>query len=178
MSDHPLRRFFAESATKLSENPALADTGHDIVQMMSTLVDAADPYLRPKHYRSDPDHYARNLVYDDEETDISSTGSYGSQINGCRFAITVLGAGSKSSRTGWKNKVACGSVRTRVLISMTTSSLSAGASCCRRRGRSRLLYQTRLCRGSAALCEPPPLRPSDEPVYSYDFKPERENSLT
>ena len=71
MSDHPLRRFFAESATKLSENPALADTVHDIVQMMSTLVDAADPYLRSKHYRSDPDHYARNLVYDDEETDIS-----------------------------------------------------------------------------------------------------------
>ena len=58
MSDHPLRGHSAECATKLSESPALADTVHDIVPMMSTLVDAADQYFLPEHYRSDPDQSA------------------------------------------------------------------------------------------------------------------------
>ena len=49
----------------------MADTLDDIVPMMSTLVDAADQYLRPEHYRFDPDRYARNLVYDDEKNGMS-----------------------------------------------------------------------------------------------------------
>lgn len=67
----PAEGHFAESATKLFKNPALADTADDIVPIMSTLVDAADQYLRPEHYRSDPDRYARNLVYDDKKTGMS-----------------------------------------------------------------------------------------------------------
>ena len=58
MSDHPLRGLSAECATKLSESPALADTVHDIVPMMSKLVDAADQYFLPEHYRSDPNQSA------------------------------------------------------------------------------------------------------------------------
>ena len=58
MSDHPLRGLSAECAMKLSESPALADTVHDIVPMMSKLVDAADQYFLPEHYRSDPNQSA------------------------------------------------------------------------------------------------------------------------
>ena len=174
-SDHPLRGIFAESTTKLSENPALADTVHDIVLMMSTLVGAADQYLRPEHYRSGPDHYARNLVYDGEETGMSFHRLVWEQGQWIPVHDHGTCGGSESSGTSWKNKVTWSSVLTRVSISMTASSLSAGASCCCRRGRGLGLCtkpgpypQNRRHRGSAALCESPPLWLGDEFVHFYD----------
>ena len=49
----------------------LADTVHGIAPLMRRLIDAASEFLRPDHFQSDPDHYARNLVFDDEKAGLS-----------------------------------------------------------------------------------------------------------
>lgn len=58
-----LREFIARAEALSRANPAPADCVQALAPLMLGLVDEAGTFLEPKHYRSDPAHYARNLVY-------------------------------------------------------------------------------------------------------------------
>lgn len=71
MTDPVLSTFFKECHTQLTRNEVLADTVHAIAPLMANLIEAAEMFLLPEHYQSDPDHYARNLVFDDAASGLS-----------------------------------------------------------------------------------------------------------
>lgn len=71
MSAEILKTFFSECQSQLDANEELADVVRAIAPRMKDLVDNADTFLTSDHYRSEPDHYARNLVFDDKETGLS-----------------------------------------------------------------------------------------------------------
>ena len=63
---------FISRATALSrDHSAPADCVLALAPLMLELIDQADAFLEPQHYRSDPDHYARNLVYDAADASLS-----------------------------------------------------------------------------------------------------------
>jgi predicted metal-dependent enzyme (double-stranded beta helix superfamily) len=66
-----LSAFFTECQTQIEKNAELADTVHAIAPHMKRLVEHAETFLQPQHYQSDPNHYARNLVYDDQNSGLS-----------------------------------------------------------------------------------------------------------
>jgi predicted metal-dependent enzyme (double-stranded beta helix superfamily) len=45
------------------ENTEPADCVQALAPLMLDLIDHAGAFLEPQHYRSEPDHYSRNLVY-------------------------------------------------------------------------------------------------------------------
>ena len=58
-----LDRFIA-NATERSRQPAApADCVLSIAPLMLELLEGAGTFLQPAHFRSDPDHYARNLIH-------------------------------------------------------------------------------------------------------------------
>ena len=58
-----LERFIDGAVTRSREHPAPADCVLEIAPLMLELLEGASTFLRPQHFRSDPDHYARNLIY-------------------------------------------------------------------------------------------------------------------
>ena len=58
-----LDRFVARAIDVSREHPEPADCVLALAPLMLELVDTADTFLQPQHFRSEPDHYARNLVY-------------------------------------------------------------------------------------------------------------------
>ena len=71
MPGYNLSTFVTDCADYVSEKIMLADTVSGIAPLMRRLLNSASDFLGPEHYQSDPDHYARNLVFDDEETGLS-----------------------------------------------------------------------------------------------------------
>ena len=64
MNSALLTNFIVQAAAR---SRSLRDPAHCVqalAPLMLELIDRADAFLQPRHYRSDPDHYARNLVYD------------------------------------------------------------------------------------------------------------------
>jgi predicted metal-dependent enzyme (double-stranded beta helix superfamily) len=59
----PLDAFIAQSVDRSRAQPAPADCVQALAPLMLDLIDKAGTFLEPRHYRSDPAHYARNLVY-------------------------------------------------------------------------------------------------------------------
>ena len=59
----------ATAATRRSADPA--DCVLAVAPLMLELIERASGFLEPQHYRSDPDHYARNLVYDAPDASLS-----------------------------------------------------------------------------------------------------------
>ena len=59
-----LERFVAQAQSRTQERAAPADCVLALAPLMLELVEQAGDFLQPQHYRSEPDHYARNLVYD------------------------------------------------------------------------------------------------------------------
>src|SRR3954467_10233438 len=60
----PLDTFVAEAIELTRDHPEPADCVLALAPLMLELVEQATTFLEPGHYRSDPLHYARNLVYD------------------------------------------------------------------------------------------------------------------
>jgi predicted metal-dependent enzyme (double-stranded beta helix superfamily) len=58
-----LDRFIAGAVERSREPAAPADCVLAVAPLMLELLQGADTFLEPKHFRSDPDHYARNLIY-------------------------------------------------------------------------------------------------------------------
>ena len=55
--------FVARAVARGRESEAPADCVLAIAPLMLDLLEGAGTFLEPRHYRSDPAHYARNLIY-------------------------------------------------------------------------------------------------------------------
>ena len=58
-----LDRFIAGAVARTREQPAPADCVLAIAPLMLELLEGASTFLEPRHYRSDPAGYTRNLIY-------------------------------------------------------------------------------------------------------------------
>ena len=58
-----LDRFIERSVDCSREHPAPADCVLAVAPLMLELLEGASTFLQPQHFRSDPDHYARNLIF-------------------------------------------------------------------------------------------------------------------
>lgn len=63
MTSPALERFLARATEIGRERSAPADCVDALAPLMLALVAEAGTFLEPRHYRSAPDHYARNLIY-------------------------------------------------------------------------------------------------------------------
>jgi predicted metal-dependent enzyme (double-stranded beta helix superfamily) len=58
-----LDRFIARSLACSREHPAPADCVLAVAPLMLELLEGASTFLQPQHFRSDTQHYARNLIF-------------------------------------------------------------------------------------------------------------------
>ena len=63
MHSPALDHFITQSLERSRALRDPADCVLALAPLMLDLIDAAGTFLEPQHYRSDPDHYARNLIY-------------------------------------------------------------------------------------------------------------------
>lgn len=59
-----LEHFIAQAVERSRSLSDPADCVLAIAPLMLDLLGEAHTFLAPQHFRSDPEHYARNLVYD------------------------------------------------------------------------------------------------------------------
>ena len=71
MASPALESFVSQAAALTRERAEPADCVLAIAPLMLDLIGRADTFLKPQHYRSDPDHYARNLVYSAPDASMS-----------------------------------------------------------------------------------------------------------
>jgi len=71
MTSPALERFVSEAAARSSARADPADCVLALAPLMLDLIDQAGTFLEPRHYRSDPLGYARNLVYDAADQSLS-----------------------------------------------------------------------------------------------------------
>lgn len=66
-----LQAFVAQAAAHTRARSDPADCVLALAPLMLGLIERATAFLEPQHYRSDPTHYARNLVYDAPDGSLS-----------------------------------------------------------------------------------------------------------
>ncbi len=71
MSRTDLASFIARASALVRSHPEPADCVLALAPLVLDLVDRAPEFLQPEHYRSDPNHYARNLVHDAPDASLS-----------------------------------------------------------------------------------------------------------
>jgi predicted metal-dependent enzyme (double-stranded beta helix superfamily) len=70
MNSSTLEGFIAEAIAR-TRGCEPADCVLALAPLMLELAEQSTSFLEPRHYRSDPDHYARNLVYDAPDASLS-----------------------------------------------------------------------------------------------------------
>ncbi len=71
MTKYTLDEFVADCEKHTAGNAVLADTVRAIAPLLKCLLGGAGDFLKPEHFQPDPDHYARNLVFDNEAAGLS-----------------------------------------------------------------------------------------------------------
>lgn len=71
MTSGILEAFIAQSIERSRAAPVPTDCVLALAPLMLALIDQAGSFLGPPHYQSDPDHYARNLVYEAPDDSLS-----------------------------------------------------------------------------------------------------------
>jgi len=71
MTSPDLERFISSATKQSRKQSEPADCVLALAPLMQELIEKADRFLEPEHYRSDPDHYARNLIYSTPEKTLS-----------------------------------------------------------------------------------------------------------
>ena len=71
MVSPPLQAFVSQALTRTRDHSDPADCVLALAPLMLELVERATTFLEPQHYRSDTNHYARNLVYDAPDGSLS-----------------------------------------------------------------------------------------------------------
>jgi len=66
-----LSSFLAQAVERTRACAEPADSVLATVPLMLDLIEHAPTFLEPQHYRSDPEHYARNLIYDAPDDSLS-----------------------------------------------------------------------------------------------------------
>ena len=70
-SSPALQAFISQAMADTRDRADPADCVLALAPLMLNLIERANAFLEPQHYRSDPDHYARNLVYDAPDGSLS-----------------------------------------------------------------------------------------------------------
>ena len=71
MTSSALQAFISQAAAQTRDRSEPADCVLALAPLMLDLIERATTFLEPQHYRSDPNHYARNLVYDAPDASLS-----------------------------------------------------------------------------------------------------------
>ena len=71
MASSALEAFISRAAVHTRARSEPADCVLALAPLMLELIERATTFLEPQHYRSDPNHYARNLVYDAPDASLS-----------------------------------------------------------------------------------------------------------
>lgn len=71
MTSPTLARFISQALAASRQHAHAADCVLALAPLMLELIDHSATFLEPQHYRSDPLHYARNLVYDAPDHSLS-----------------------------------------------------------------------------------------------------------
>jgi 3-mercaptopropionate dioxygenase len=71
MKSTALERFIDQAIKHSRTSSEPADCVLALAPLMLELIDNAGSFLEPQHYRSDPGHYARNLVFDAPDESLS-----------------------------------------------------------------------------------------------------------
>ncbi|MEO8385986.1 MAG: cysteine dioxygenase family protein, partial [Betaproteobacteria bacterium] len=71
MKNSTLAPFIAAATAQTRDHVDPADCVLALAPLMLDLIDNATAFLQPQHFRSDPDAYARNLVYDAPDASLS-----------------------------------------------------------------------------------------------------------
>lgn len=71
MSNYTLDTFIRECREKIAGSDSPADCVENIAPSMYRLLNGDKSFLKPEHFRSDPDHYARNAIYIDDDDMLS-----------------------------------------------------------------------------------------------------------
>ena len=71
MTSYTLETFIADCKDQAGRHPEPADVVRAIMPLMHRLLCGERAFLEPEHYDSEPDHYARNLVFADEDAGLS-----------------------------------------------------------------------------------------------------------
>jgi predicted metal-dependent enzyme (double-stranded beta helix superfamily) len=71
MSDYGLEQFIDECREGHAKGHAPADFVQNIAPSMYRLLNGDRAFLRPEHFRSDPDHYARNAIHIEADGQLS-----------------------------------------------------------------------------------------------------------
>ena len=71
MSDYTLQKFVADCRSKISTCQYPADCVEKTVLHMHRLLNGNRSFLKPEHFQSDREHYARNAIYIDESNMLS-----------------------------------------------------------------------------------------------------------
>ena len=71
MTSPALDRFISDAAERSRQHAEPADCVLALAPLMLDLIEQAGTFLEPRHYRSDPQGYARNLVYDAGDESLS-----------------------------------------------------------------------------------------------------------
>lgn len=66
-----LEAFVTEATKRTCDHSDPADCVLVLAPLMLDLIQHASTFLEPKHYRSDPSHYARNLIYATPDASLS-----------------------------------------------------------------------------------------------------------
>lgn len=71
MKTSALEEFVAQATARTRDRSDPADCVLALAPLMLDLIDNAQMFLKPQHYRSDPDGYTRNLIYNAPDESLS-----------------------------------------------------------------------------------------------------------
>lgn len=71
MTNPALASFLSQATLQIRDRADPADCVLALAPLMLDLIESAKVFLEPQHFRSDPDGYARNLVYDAPDAGLS-----------------------------------------------------------------------------------------------------------
>ena len=71
MTTHALDTFISQAATLSRKHTDSADCVLALAPLMLDLIEQADTFLQPQHYRSSTDSYTRNLIYKASDESLS-----------------------------------------------------------------------------------------------------------
>lgn len=71
MTDYTLEMFVQDCRERIADSGSPADCVEKIAPSMYQLLNGDRSFLKPDHFRDDPDHYARNAIYVDDDDEMS-----------------------------------------------------------------------------------------------------------
>ena len=71
MTEYTLKRFIQNCRESISDSRSPADCVEKIAPSMHQLLNGDKSFLKPQHFRSEPEHYARNAIHIEQDQSMS-----------------------------------------------------------------------------------------------------------